>query len=323
MLAKPLNSVLLPLSVALASWLPALEAKADFVHAEDVIIRTNDTPTLNIDQILGGGSLAQLWQVAGNEANFFIREAGTGERPPFRIKPGAPPNSIYVAADGSVGIGVGDEGGSSQVEQRLHIKDGNLKIEQTTPSVTARIDFATAGSSWEIKQNGQTGRLTFSSPGGGAISAPFKFDRQAQENLFRVGIVAGDTVDINGKLVINGTQVTPDYVFDSDYRLESIEEHAEFMWKNKHLPALPGAAANEKGGVDIVSHQYGTLEELEKAHIYISQLNEQLKQQAEQMKKMELALSELQAQQVSKKSAGEDSLPRHSHAGELQAARPQ
>ncbi len=298
-------------------------ATAEVLHADDVRVRTGDTPQITLEQTATGGFPAQSWEIGGNDSNFFVREPGTGVRPPFRIKVGAPQNALYVGANGYVGIGVGDLGGGSQVEEKLHVKDGNLKIEQTAAATSAILDFATASSSWEIKQNGDTGRLTFFSPGGGAITASFKFARQAQENLFRVGVVAADTVDINGKLVINGSQVTPDYVFDSDYRLESIEEHAEFMWKNKHLPALPGAAANEKGGVDIVSHQYGTLEELEKAHIYISQLNEQLKQQAEQMKKMELALAELQAQQAAQKSAGEDSLPRHSHAGELQAARPQ
>jgi hypothetical protein len=84
-------------------------------------------------------------------------------------------------------------------------------------------------------------------------------------------------------LVINGAQVTPDYVFEEGYPLETIEEHADFMWENKHLPGLPGAAAN-KNGVEIVSHQFGTLEELEKAHIYISQLNGRLKVQNEELK---------------------------------------
>ena len=92
-----------------------------------------------------------------------------------------------------------------------------------------------------------------------------------------VGFSAADTVDINGKLVINGSEVTPDYVFEPDYPLESIDEHAELMWENRHLPSLPGAAKNEKEGVNIVQHQFGVLQELEKAHIYIERLHERLK----------------------------------------------
>ena len=179
-------------------------------------------------------------------------------------------SAMYVNELGDVGIGTDTPLG------KLHVKDGDLIVEQTTPDTHALLTFATAASAWEIKQNGVTGRLTFFSPGGGATTASFKFAPQAQENLFRVGILAGDTVDINGKLVINGVDVTPDFVFEPDYALESIEEHAKSMWENKHLPAMTSAAVNESDGVDIVKHQFGVLEELEKAHIFIAQLNEEL-----------------------------------------------
>lgn len=181
-------------------------------------------------------------------------------------------DAIHVTSSGDVGFG------TNTPTEKVHIKDGDFKVEQTIPGTHAILTFATAGSSWEIKQNADTGRLTFFSPGGGATTASFKFAPAAQENLFRVGILAGDTVDINGKLVINGFDVTPDYVFEPDYALESIEEHADLMWQNKHLPALPGAAENGENGVDVVKHQFGVLEELEKAHIYIAQLNETLKE---------------------------------------------
>jgi hypothetical protein len=49
------------------------------------------------------------------------------------------------------------------------------------------------------------------------------------------------------------------------------------MWENKHLPGLPGAVADEENGVNVITHQFGVLEELEKAHIYIEQLHKRLK----------------------------------------------
>ena len=158
----------------------------------------------------------------------------------------------------------------------------------------AVIDFKTQNATWEIKQSASSGRLTFYSPSGGAKGASFKFDPQAKKNLLRVGVAASDIVEIDGRLFVKGSQLTPDYVFEPGYPLESIEEHAELMWESKHLPALPGAAANE-GGVDIVGHQYGTLEELEIAHIYISQLNESLKAQAEEFRKQDENLQEQNA----------------------------
>jgi len=199
-------------------------------------------------------------------------------------------DALHVTVDGNVGVGT-----STPVE-KLHVMDGDLAVEQTVPGTSAALKFATANSLWEIKQNGDTGRLTFFSPGGGATTASFKFARQAQENLFRVGVLAGDTVDINGKLVINGTDITPDYVFGSDYELDSIEDHAQQMWQNKHLPALPGANENEQNGVDVVRHQYGVLEELEIAHVYIAQLNDMIKE-------LRAEVAELKAQQSSMRTA--------------------
>ena len=85
---------------------------------------------------------------------------------------------------------------------------------------------------------------------------------------------------ITGAEIYSGTdKLTPDYVFEKDFDLESIEEHAEFMWENKHLKAVPGNKEIEENNnqVNLLGHNYGILEELEKAHIYIEQLNDRIK----------------------------------------------
>ncbi len=90
-----------------------------------------------------------------------------------------------------------------------------------------------------------------------------------------------DNVEVNGAILSQGRQLLADYVFHPGYPLESIEEHAAYMWENGHLKALP-VVSPDAGGfevVDIVQQQRGILEELEKAHIYIDQLNKRLAQQ--------------------------------------------
>ena len=71
----------------------------------DLTAQTGNTPALRFDQTNAGGFTAQTWDVAGNEANFFIRDVTSGSRLPFRIRPGAPTSSIDIAASGQVGIG--------------------------------------------------------------------------------------------------------------------------------------------------------------------------------------------------------------------------
>jgi hypothetical protein len=71
----------------------------------DIHMNTSDTPAWRLEQNNSGGFTAQTWDVAGNEANFFVRDVTGGSRLPFRIRPGAPTSSIDVSATGSVGIG--------------------------------------------------------------------------------------------------------------------------------------------------------------------------------------------------------------------------
>lgn len=70
----------------------------------DVHANTTDTPGLRLEQNNSGGFTAQTWDVAGNEANFFVRDVTSGSRLPFRIRPGAPTSSLDISADGDTGI---------------------------------------------------------------------------------------------------------------------------------------------------------------------------------------------------------------------------
>ena len=71
----------------------------------DLHINTSDTPAHRLEQNSSGGFSAQTWDIAGNEANFFVRDVTSGSRLPFRIRPGAPTSSVDIAASGNVGIG--------------------------------------------------------------------------------------------------------------------------------------------------------------------------------------------------------------------------
>lgn len=71
----------------------------------DVHVNSSDTPAMRMEQNSSGGFGAQTWDVAGNEANFFVRDVTGGSRLPFRIRPGAPTSSVDISANGNVGIG--------------------------------------------------------------------------------------------------------------------------------------------------------------------------------------------------------------------------
>jgi hypothetical protein len=83
-----------------------------------------NTPTLRLEQDGSSGFTPQTWDVAGNEANFFIRDATNGSKLPLKIKPSAPTSTIYMAADGKIGLGT--ESPSYQVHQ---LRSGGTKAQ--------------------------------------------------------------------------------------------------------------------------------------------------------------------------------------------------
>ena len=72
----------------------------------DLHVNTSNTPAIRLEQNNSGGFTAQTWDIAGNEANFFIRDVTGGSRLSFRIRPGAPTSSLDIAANGNVGMGI-------------------------------------------------------------------------------------------------------------------------------------------------------------------------------------------------------------------------
>ena len=74
--------------------------------ALDLHIATGNTPAQRLEQNSSNGFSAQTWDIAGNDANFFVRDVTGGSRLPFRIRPGAPTSSLDIAASGNVGMGI-------------------------------------------------------------------------------------------------------------------------------------------------------------------------------------------------------------------------
>ena len=86
-------------------------------------VTDGDTPTLRLEQNGASGWTPQIWDVGGNETNFFVRDVTNGSKLSFKIKPGAPDNSIFIAADGDIGLG------TANPSEALHVQSGNVKVQ--------------------------------------------------------------------------------------------------------------------------------------------------------------------------------------------------
>ncbi len=95
----------------------------------DLHVNTSNTPGIRLEQNNSGGFTAQTWDIAGNEANFFVRDVTGGSRLPFRIRPGAPTSSIDINASGFVGIGTASPSEQVHVKASAGVNDTLLLLE--------------------------------------------------------------------------------------------------------------------------------------------------------------------------------------------------
>lgn len=102
-------------------------------------VTDGDTPTMRLEQNGTFGWAPQTWDMGANESNFFIRDVTNGSSLSFRIRPRAPQNSIYVDAEGDIGLGTDDPGDNGlQVEEgNVYIKNGNLGINAEPSALAA------------------------------------------------------------------------------------------------------------------------------------------------------------------------------------------
>ncbi len=86
-------------------------------------------------------------------------------------------------------------------------------------------------------------------------------------------------LDVNG--VIRAKEVIvetgwADYVFDENYKLRSIDEMAEFIKENKHLPNIPAASEIESKGLKVGETNKAMMEKIEELALYIIQLKKEI-----------------------------------------------
>lgn len=142
-------------------------ASADITQTEDLVIKTMDTPKVRFEQT-GGGFGTYVWDVAGNEANFFIRDVTDASHLPFRLRPGAPTNSITADAQGDVGLGLIDASAPLEIA-----RSGAVSARYTDTAPNPDVSWATGipagGGSFTIGVAGQPAAMTLAGGGDAAL----------------------------------------------------------------------------------------------------------------------------------------------------------
>ena len=267
--------------------------------AADLQILRGDSPGLRLEQDASAGFVAQTWDVAGNEAHFFVRDFTHGTLP-LRIEPRAPRDSLFIAASGSVALGNASPRGAFHVENTPggdaddFVIDGagRLGLGTTAPLTDIHIENSDSNTA-SIRMAANNGRAWYA----GLTSSVDGFNLNALSNPgTELSLDATGNLTILGQIITGGALCGGgcDRVFQPDYDLETIEEHAASMWRLGYLPAVGPTVENGKAW-NLTAKTGGLLNELEKAHIYIEQLSRELRQREARIDDLSERVARLEA----------------------------
>jgi hypothetical protein len=187
----------------------------------DLHVNTSNTPAMRLEQNNSGGFIAQTWDIAGNEANFFVRDVTGGSRLPFRIRPGAPTSSIDINASGNVGVGTASP--SKKLSVATTVAGDGFLVTSSAAGSGAAVDLTstdTGGVTWRTQSLGNVaGRVgNFS-----VVQVGLNTAIEVQKTTLNVGIgttAPDQKLSVNGDASKTGSNT---WLSFSDERLKNIK----------------------------------------------------------------------------------------------------
>ena len=153
----------------------------------------------------------------------------------------------------------------------------NVRMEQGSTSLISfgdgSISLETAGSGAAGSVVTTTGRLTLTAAGNVGIGTT---------NTFGYKLAVNGTIGAK-KVLVETNSAWPDYVFDAEYELRSLDEVAAFIEENKHLPEIPTANEINETGIDVAEINTILLKKVEELTLYILQQNRDIQSLKEEV----------------------------------------
>ena len=117
--------------------------------------------------------------------------------------------------------------------------------------------------------------------------------RIASNGYVGIGNTAPDApLTVSGQVHAQEVKVTvtapgPDYVFEPDYKLTSLDEIKNYIDQNKHLPEVPSAKEMEKNGVQLGEMNMLLLKKIEELTLYVIELKKENEKQQNHINALE------------------------------------
>jgi len=158
-------------------------------------------------------------------------------------------------------------------------------------------------------ENAQTGKLSGTIPVWRTMASQDRHVGVYVGPDGRVGVgtetpAAGNELDVNGNANISGNitvagvttkvwTVAPDYVFEKDYKLASLDHVEKYLDQNKHLPEIPSAKEIKEKGMDLAEMNLKLLKKVEELTLYAIEQKKRDQKQQQEIEELRVSLKNL------------------------------
>jgi hypothetical protein len=267
-----------------------MEIAGSFTSRSTIVSRAASAGYLALSGDLPG-SAAGIYPTLKTEASYmYFSSAGKysaflgDTQTRFGLNDAGGATKVVIHTNGSTYFSGGNVGiGTSNPLAKLHVVGGEINLDAD--------QALRGGGRWLISGNANQVTVGTANPG-----INLRFDAGEASRMFingstgnvGVGTASPDQrLSVKGKIhaeevIIDLSVPAPDYVFEQNYSLTSLDEVQAYIAKHKHLPEVPSAKEMEKDGVKVGEMEMVLLKKIEELTLYAIELkseNESIKEQ--------------------------------------------
>lgn len=200
-------------------------------------------------------------------------------------------DKFYISDAGNIGIGL------LNPQNKLHIKDGSIGITKIRTGTNSELPLIVGSQHvYEPQDRGFAGIYHMEDGSGGygqAAGLIFKTSENDAAPQTRMTIRANGSIGIGTintfgyKLAVNGTigstevkventSAWPDFVFEDNFELRTLEEVEEYINEKGHLPEIPSEAEVTENGINLGEMNAKLLQKIEELTLYLIEQNKKI-----------------------------------------------